>query len=138
MWYAILISFGIVLILFLRTNPAAFHTKINTFAGAVDGVKNFCGQAEPAALAAGADFHPPFLLFGTLMVAPSPGRASSGRPTRSSRAARSRTRNVFRNQVFILVGSFAATAGLLVLLAIAMNTGSVATASAWLHRGTGT
>src|SRR6266511_92011 len=27
MWYAILVSFGIVLLLFLTTNPAAFHTK---------------------------------------------------------------------------------------------------------------
>src|SRR5438876_6382410 len=32
MWYAILISFGIVLLLFLGTNPTTFHAKINAFA----------------------------------------------------------------------------------------------------------
>src|SRR5439155_9559375 len=71
MWYAILISFGLVLLLFLTTNPTAFHGKINAFAGSVDGVKNFFGQARAAAAAAGVNFHPPFWLFGTLLVAPS-------------------------------------------------------------------
>ena len=61
MWYAILISFGIVLLLFLSTNPAAFHAKINTFAGSVDGVRNFLGQARAGALGSGSGFPPAVL-----------------------------------------------------------------------------
>jgi len=123
MWYAILLSFGIVLILFLTTNPGAFHTHINSFAGSVDGVKNFFAQARAAAGSAGVNFHPPFWLFGTLMVAPIAWTSLQWATYSVEQGGEIKNAHVFRNQMFILVGSLAATAGLLILLAVALNHG---------------
>ena len=123
MWYAILVSFGIVLVLFLTTNPGEFHTKINSFAGSIDGVKNFFGQAKSAAAAGGVDFHPPFFLFGTLMVAPIAWTSLQWATYSVEQGSEIKNAHVFRNQLFIIVGSLAATAGLLILLAVAMRHG---------------
>src|SRR5207247_4298728 len=141
MWYAILLSFGIVLLLFLMTNPAAFHTKINSFAGAIDGVKNFFGQAKAAAAAGGVDFNPPFFLFGTLMVAPIAWTSLQWATYSVEQGGEIKNAHVFRNQLFIIVGSLAVTAGLLALLAVAMRHGigqdRILTASSgyWLGNG---
>ena len=119
MWYAILISFGLVLLLFLSTNPTAFHTKINTFAGSVDGVEELPrAETSAGALAAGADFHPPFWLFGTILVAPVVWTSLQWASYSVEQGGEIKNANVFRNQVFILVGSLVATAGLLVLMAL--------------------
>lgn len=123
MWYGILLSFGIVLLLFLTTNPTAFHAHINAFAQAVDGVKNFFGQARAAAATAGVNFHPPFYLFGTLMVAPIAWTSLQWATYSVEQGGEIKNAHVFRNQMFILVGSLAATAGLLILLAAVMNHG---------------
>src|SRR5437764_2321349 len=123
MWYGILLSFGIVLLLFLTTNPTAFHSHINGFAQAVDGVKNFFGQAKAAAATAGVTFHPPFYLFGTLMVAPIAWTSLQWAAYSVEQGGEIKNAHVFRNQMFILVGSLAATAGLLILLAAVMNHG---------------
>src|SRR5437867_917386 len=123
MWYAILLSFGIVVILFLTTNPAAFHTKINSFAGAIDGVKNFFGQAKAAAAAGGVNFNPPFFLFGTLMVAPIAWTSLQWATYSVEQGGELKNADVVRHQLFIIVGSLAATAGLLILLAVALNHG---------------
>jgi amino acid transporter len=121
MWYAILISFAIVLLLFLATNPSEFHTKINSFAGAVDGVKNFFGQAKAAAAAGGVNFNPPFFLFGTLMVAPIAWTSLQWATYSVEQGSEIKNAHVFRNQMFIIVGSLIATAGLLILLALALR-----------------
>ncbi len=123
MWYAILISFGIVLLLFLTTNPGAATGKLNAFAGQVDGVKGFFGTARAAAASAGVDFNPPFWLFGTLMVAPIAWTSLQWATYSSEQGGEIKNAHVFRNQLFILVGSLAATAGLLVVLALAMQKG---------------
>jgi APA family basic amino acid/polyamine antiporter len=123
MWYAILLSFGIVLILFLATNPTSFHGHINAFAQSVDGVKNFFASARAAAASAGVNFHPPFWLFGTLMVAPIAWTSLQWATYSVEQGGEIKNAHVFRNQVFILVGSLVATALLLVLLAAAMQHG---------------
>jgi basic amino acid/polyamine antiporter, APA family len=123
MWYAILLSFGIVLVLFLATNPTSFHSHINAFANSVDGVKNFFAQAKTAAAAAGVDFSPPFWLFGTLMVAPIAWTSLQWATYSVEQGGEIKNAHVFRNQLFILVGSLVMTAGLLVLLALAMQHG---------------
>lgn len=141
MWYAILLSFGLVMVLFLTTNPAAFHAKINSFAGSVDGMKNFYGQAKAGALAAGANFHPPFWLFGTILVAPVAWTSLQWASYSVEQGGEIKNANVFRNQVFILVGSLVVTAGLLILMALAMQKGigseGIITASSgfWLGNG---
>ena len=123
MWYAILISFGIVLLLFLTTNPTAAHAKLDSFAGAVDGVKDFFATARAAAADAGVNFSPPFWLWGTLLVAPIAWTSLQWATYSVEQGGEIKNAHVFRNQLFIIVGSLAATAGMLILLALAMQKG---------------
>ena len=141
MWYAILISFGIVVLLFLVNNPAGAHAKLNGFAGEIDGVKNFFGQAKAAAASAGGNFHPPFWLFGTLMVAPIAWTSLQWATYSVEQGGEIKNAHVFRNQLFIIVGSLAATALMLIVLAAAMNKGIgrdgilVASSGYWFANG---
>jgi APA family basic amino acid/polyamine antiporter len=123
MWYAILLSFGIMLVLFFATSADVFQGKINGFAAAVDGVQGFFGQAKEAAAAAGVNFSPPFWLFGTLMVAPIAWTSLQWATYSVEQGGEIKDAHVFRNQLFILAGSLALTAALLVLLAVAMRAG---------------
>jgi amino acid transporter len=123
MWYAILISFGIVLLLFLTNDPASAAGKLDAFAGDVDGVQGFFATARTAAADAGVDFAPPFWLFGTLMVAPIAWTSLQWATYSVEQGGEIKNAHVFRNQFFIIVGSLAATAGLLIVLALAMQKG---------------
>jgi APA family basic amino acid/polyamine antiporter len=123
MWYSILISFGLMLILFFSTSPEAFRSSINGFAGAVDGVQGFFATAKAAAAEAGVNFNPPFWLFGTLLVAPIAWTSLQWATYSVEQGGEIKNAHVFRNQVFILVGSLALTAGLLILLAVGMRSG---------------
>jgi amino acid transporter len=123
MWYAILISFGIVLLLFLTNDPASAAGKLDAFAGDVDGVQGFFASARTAAADAGVDFAPPFWLFGTLMVAPIAWTSLQWATYSVEQGGEIKNAHVFRNQFFIIVGSLAATAGLLIVLALAMQKG---------------
>jgi APA family basic amino acid/polyamine antiporter len=141
MWYAILASFGVMLILFFTTNHGAFVSHINSFAASVDGTKNFFGAAKSAAAHAGVNFNPPFYLFGTLMVAPIAWTSLQWASYSVEQGGEIKNAHVFRNQLFIIVGSLAVTAALLVLLAVAMRHGigrdGILTASSgyWLGNG---
>jgi amino acid transporter len=123
MWYAILISFGIVLLLFLFTNPESAHAKLDAFAGDVDGVTGFFATAKAAAADAGVQFSPPFWLFGTLMVAPIAWTSLQWATYSVEQGGEIKNAHVFRNQLFIMVGSLIAVAGALILLALAMQKG---------------
>jgi basic amino acid/polyamine antiporter, APA family len=121
MWYSILISFGLMLILFFITSPEVFQAKINSFAGSVDGVQGFFATAKAAAAEAGVNFNPPFWLFGTLMVAPIAWTSLQWATYSVEQGGEIKNAHVFRNQLFILVGSLALTALLLILLAVGMG-----------------
>ncbi len=123
MWYGILASFTVMLILFFATNPEAAHAKLDGFAAAVDGVSNFFATAKAAAAEAGVDFNPPFWFFGTLMVAPIAWTSLQWCTYSVEQGGEIKNAHVFRNQVFILAGSLTLTAGLLVLLALGMSKG---------------
>jgi amino acid transporter len=123
MWYAILISFGIVLLLFLTNDPGSATGKLDTFARDVDGVQGFFATARTAAAEAGVNFAPPFWLFGTLMVAPIAWTSLQWATYSVEQGGEIKNAHVFRNQFFIIVGSLAATAGLLIVLALAMQKG---------------
>jgi amino acid transporter len=123
MWYAILISFGIVLLLFLTNDPGSATGKLDTFARDVDGVQGFFATARTAAADAGVNFAPPFWLFGTLMVAPIAWTSLQWATYSVEQGGEIKNAHVFRNQFFIIVGSLAATAGLLIVLALAMQKG---------------
>lgn len=123
MWYAILISFGVMLVLFFTTDPGAAQGRLDGFAAAVDGVQGFFATAKEAATAAGVNFTPPFWLFGTLMVAPIAWTSLQWSTYSVEQGSEIKNSHVFRNQVFILVGSLIVTALLLILLAAAMQKG---------------
>lgn len=123
MWYAILISFGIVLLLFLTNDPGSATGKLDAFAGDVDGVQGFFATARTAAADAGVNFTPPFWLFGTLMVAPIAWTSLQWATYSVEQGGEIKNAHVFRNQFFIIVGSLAATAALLIVLALAMQKG---------------
>jgi APA family basic amino acid/polyamine antiporter len=123
MWYAILISFGIVLLLFLTNDPGSASGKLDAFARDVDGVQGFFATARTAAADAGVNFAPPFWLFGTLMVAPIAWTSLQWATYSVEQGGEIKNAHVFRNQFFIIVGSLAATAALLIVLALAMQKG---------------
>jgi APA family basic amino acid/polyamine antiporter len=123
MWYAILVSFGIVLLLFLTTSPGEAQASLDAFANDVDGVQGFFAAARGAAESAGVNFNPPFWLFGTLLVAPIAWTSLQWATYSSEQGGEIKNAHVFRNQAFIMVGSLAVTAGLLILLALAMQKG---------------
>ena len=123
MWFSILVSFGIMLVLFFLTDPATAQGSLNGFARGVDGNPGFFATARAAAAEAGVNFNPPFWLFGTLMVAPIAWTSLQWATYSVEQGGEIKNAHVFRNQVFILVGSLALTAGLLILLALGMQTG---------------
>ncbi|HXF36697.1 MAG TPA: amino acid permease [Actinomycetota bacterium] len=123
MWYGILASFAVMLLLFFTTSPEAAQAKLNGFAAAVDGVQNFFASARSAAAEAGVNFNPPFWLFGTLMVAPIAWTSLQWCTYSVEQGGEIKNAHVFRNQVFILAGSLVVTALLLVLLALGMQKG---------------
>ena len=123
MWYAILLSFGIVLLLFLTTNPGDARASLDAFAGDVDGVSGFFATARAAAESAGVTFNPPFWLLGTLLVAPIAWTSLQWATYSSEQGGEIKNAHVFRNQALIMVGSLAVTAGLLILLAVALQKG---------------
>lgn len=141
MWFGILASFAVMLILFFTTSAASFHEHINGFAQSVDGTQNFFGQAKAAAAAAGVNFNLPFWLFGTLLVAPIAWTSLQWATYSVEQNGEIKNAHVFRNQLFILAGSLALTAFLLVLLAAAMQNGIgqdgilVASSGYWLGNG---
>lgn len=122
-WYSILAAFATMLVLFFVTSPGSAHTSLNSFAASVDGVSNFFATAKSAAAEAGVNFNPPFSLFGTLMVAPIAWTSLQWASYSTEQGGEIKGAHVFRNQVFILVGSLAVTAGLLVLLGVAIQSG---------------
>ncbi len=124
MWYAVLISFGVALVLLFTSNPAAAHARLDAFAGSVDGVTNFFAKAKEGALAAGlTNFHPPFWLVGTLLSAPIVWTSLQWASYSVEQGGEIKNAHVFRNQLFIIVGSLAATALCLVLLGLALEHG---------------
>jgi amino acid transporter len=123
MWYAILASFGLMLLLFFTTNPTDATAKLNDFALATGGSADFFQSAKAAAADAGVNFSAPFWLFGTLMVAPIAWTSLQWATYSVEQGGEIKNAHVFRNQLFIIVGSLIATAGLLVLLALAMTKG---------------
>ncbi|HET7236653.1 MAG TPA: amino acid permease [Actinomycetota bacterium] len=123
MWYAILASFAVMLLLFFTSSPGESVGKLNEFALATGGSPDFFETAKAAAAEAGVNFNPPFWLFGTLMVAPIAWTSLQWATYSSEQGGEIKNAHVFRSQVFIMVGSLIVTAALLILLALAMTQG---------------
>jgi amino acid transporter len=122
-WYSVLASFAVVLLLFFTSNPDAAATKLSSFAGSVDGVQGWFGAARQAAADAGVNFSAPFWLIGSILAAPIAWTSLQWATYSSEQGGEIKNAHVFRSQVFIMVGSLIMTAGLLILLALAMHQG---------------
>ena len=59
MWYATLLSFGLMLYLFFTASPESFAQKLDAFVTASGGAPNFYQTAIDAAKAANIDLNPP-------------------------------------------------------------------------------
>jgi APA family basic amino acid/polyamine antiporter len=121
MWYGILISFAVMLLVFVTNQPATAQAKLDAFALAVDGVKNFFATAHDAAAKAGVDFNPPPSFFGTLMVAPIAWTSLQWCTYSVEQGGEIKDAHVLRNQLFILGGSLVLTTVLLILLALGLQ-----------------
>jgi len=121
MWYWVLASFGLMILLFLITDVGEFQAKLNSFGGAITGVQNYYATAVAGAEAAGANLAPAFALGGTLLLAPVAWTSLQWASYSVEQNGEIKNAHVFRNQLFILVASLAVTAGLLILLGLSMQ-----------------
>jgi len=123
MWLAILAAFALMLILFFANTPESFQSNINSFGQAITGTGNFYQNAVASAQEAGANFNPSFTLIGTLLIAPIAWTSLQWATYSVEQNGEIKNAHVFRNQLFILVGSLVLTAGLLILLAVGLQKG---------------
>ena len=96
MWYATLLSFGLMLYLLFSATPETFAQNLNDFVVASGGTPNFYQTAIDAAKAANIDLDPPFSLLATLLVAPIAWTSLQWATYSASRTARSRVPARFR------------------------------------------
>jgi amino acid transporter len=138
MFYWVLASFGLMILLFLLNDPASFQTKLDSFALAVTGASNYYATAAGAAQAAGANLNPTFYLWGTLLLAPVAWTSLQWASYSVEQNGEIKNAHVFRNQVKIIVVSLIAVTALLMFLGIALRNAAgeegmiVASSGFWL------
>ncbi len=121
MWYATLLSFGLMLYLFFTATPETFADKLNAFVTASGGAPNFYQTAIDAAKAANIDLNPPFSLLATLLVAPIAWTSLQWATYSAEQNGEIKGARSFQNQVVIILGSLIATGLLLATLAAAFQ-----------------
>jgi basic amino acid/polyamine antiporter, APA family len=121
MWYATLLSFGIMLYLFFSATPDEFAQKLNDFVVASGGAPNFYQTAIDAAKAANIDLNPPFSLLATLLVAPIAWTSLQWATYSAQQNGEIKGARSFQNQLVIILGSLIVTGLLLAALAAALE-----------------
>ncbi len=121
MWYATLLSFGLMLYLFFTATPEAFAQKLNDFVVASGGAPNFYETAIDAAKAANIDLNPPFSLLATLLIAPIAWTSLQWATYSAEQNGEIKGARSFQNQIVIILGSLIATGLLLAALAAAFQ-----------------
>jgi APA family basic amino acid/polyamine antiporter len=121
MWYATLLSFGLMLYLFFTATPETFAQKLDAFVVASGGAPNFYETAISAAKAANIDLNPPFSLLATLLVAPIAWTSLQWATYSAQQNGEIKGARSFNNQLIIILGSLIATGLLLALLAAAFE-----------------
>jgi APA family basic amino acid/polyamine antiporter len=121
MWYATLLSFGLMLYLFFTASPEAFAQKLDAFVVASGGGQNFYQTAIDAAKAANIDLNPPFSLLATLLVAPIAWTSLQWATYSAEQNGEIKGARSFQNQIVIILGSLIATGFLLATLAAAFQ-----------------
>jgi len=139
-WYATLISFAMMLLVLFGTSPEVAAQRLDRFALATAGVKDFVQGAIAGSQKAGANLNPPFSLLATLLVAPIAWTSLQWATYSCEQNGEIKDARSFKNQVFIIVGSLIVTGILLALLAVglekAVGTQFVHAASAGFWLGT--
>ncbi len=121
MWYATLLSFGLMLYLFFTATPEMFAQKLDAFVTASGGAPNFYQTAIDAAKAADVDLNPPFSLLATLLIAPIAWTSLQWASYSAQQNGEIKGARSFQNQLTIILGSLIATGLLLAVLAAAFE-----------------
>ena len=121
MWYATLLSFGLMLYLFFTATPETFAQKLDAFVVASGGAPSFYETAITAAKAANIDLNPPFSLLATLLVAPIAWTSLQWATYSAQQNGEIKGARSFQNQLIIILGSLIATGVLLAILAAAFE-----------------
>ena len=121
MWYATLLSFGLMLYLFFSATPETFAQKLDAFVTASGGAPNFYQTAIDAAKAANIDLNPPFSLLATLLVAPIAWTSLQWATYSAQQNGEIKGARSFQNQLIIIIGSLISTGVLLAILAAAFE-----------------
>ena len=121
MWYATLLSFGLMLYLFFTATPEVFAQKLDAFVVASGGAPNFYETALAAAKAANIDLNPPFSMLATVLVAPIAWTSLQWASYSAQQNGEIKGARSFQNQLVIILGSLIATGVLLAVLAAAFE-----------------
>ena len=111
----------ILLVQFLRTSPAQFATAMNHFSNVVDGRTDYYHWIQKDIADAGVNLLPKFALGATLLAAPIVWTSLQWATYSVEQGGEIKGARVFKNQMFIIVGSMIAMGVTLALLAWAQE-----------------
>ena len=121
--YAMFAATGILVVImlvqFLRTSPAAFAVAINHFNGIVDKNPHYYTWLQHDVSATGFNIFPKFALGATLLAAPIAWTSTQWATYSVEQGGEIKGARVFKNQMFIIVGSLIAVGVVLALIAAA-------------------
>ncbi len=113
------ILIAIVLIQFLRTSPSSFAVAMNHYSAFVDKNPNYYNWIQHDVSAAGFNLHAKFALGATLLAAPIAWTSTQWATYSVEQGGEIKGARVFKNQIFIIVGSLIALGCVLALIAAA-------------------
>ncbi len=116
-----LLAFVTMLVVLFVNNPGTSMGKIDSFALAIGGTKDFVQTAISATKAAGINLNPPFSLLATLLVAPIAWTSLQWATYSAQQNGEIKNARSFNSQLFIIVGSLIFTGVLLAVLAWALE-----------------
>lgn len=116
-----LLAFVTMLVVLFTANPTTSMARIDSFALAISGVKDFVQTAITASTNAGIDLNPPFSLIATLLVAPIAWTSLQWATYSAQQNGEIKNARSFNSQLFIIVGSLIFTGILLALLSWALE-----------------
>jgi amino acid transporter len=109
----------IMIVQFLRTSPAQFAVAMNHFAGFVDNNPDYYKWIQKDVAATGFNLFPKFALGATLLAAPIAWTSTQWATYSVEQGGEIKGARVFKNQVFIIVGSLIAVGIVLAVIAAA-------------------
>jgi basic amino acid/polyamine antiporter, APA family len=107
----------VVLVQFLRTTPAHFAVAMNHYAAFVDNNPNYYKWIQQDVAKAGFNLFPKFALGATLLAAPIAWTSTQWATYSVEQGGEIKGARVFKNQIFIIVGSLVALGCVLALIA---------------------